>query len=268
MPPSSRIHQALNRVEQLNQMKAVVNASKEELEFGREALRTLWEFFFIGYTWRERGKSRGPYTGSRLAAILSGAEAPALDKNALARSIQFELYVASAFILGGADVIDGEPDIRMLYFGSYRGLAIKRVIALTGNAMKRAVRDAAQQIRHSTGSGFIAINLDSRMNGLRTGGNAQELGTSFDALLEDAHRVLGNEALRESILGYILYGTWFDWNFSEGVPRLEFHMPNQVRCLASSNEDQDRSRRFFNPLRERLGNAIIDMARLVGSSLS
>ena len=262
----NRITRAIDIVTGLNDSERLAQASASDLHVGSEAFRTLWEFFFIGYTYRERGRPGGPFTTERLGAIFDGADTAATDANSRARSLQFELYTASALVLSGADVIDGEPDIRFLYHGEYRGVAVKRVQTLSRNAVRNAVRDGIRQIRGSCRTGFVALNLDTRVGDLDTAGDASALGKSFNTAVEDARETIEDYSDREVFLGAMLYGTHFEWIVDRTPPLLAFHMPRQVRCFTVTDDDVERARAFFEPAQVRLGNALTDICRLVSRS--
>ena len=161
VPPSNRLERAIQIVERLNDPSVLAEATEEELKRGREAFRTLWEAFVICYAAWERKRDSHPIPLERLSCLLRGSDEADTDSNTAARNEQFELYVAASLLLGGAEVLPGEPDFRLLYHGEHAGLAVKRVRSLKVATLRDALRDAASQIAKSAEHGIIILNLDS-----------------------------------------------------------------------------------------------------------
>lgn len=263
IPPSNRIERAIRIIDAINNIEAIRSADTDRLHRAKEAFRTLWEAFVIAYAAFERDRPQSPFSADRLAYLLRGGDTPQEESNPTARNFQFELFIAASLILGRADVRRGEPDLRLLYHGRYVGVAIKRVRSLNTNTLRDELRDAARQIRSSVGEGFIAVNLDSWLSDLKTDGEVEELGASFNAHIAAAHDLLDDMAERRSLLGGLFYGTWFGWHFDGELPRIEFHVPHQIRCFTETAQAVEQTREFFEPLRERYESSLRKIMRLV-----
>jgi hypothetical protein len=125
------------------------------------------------------------------------------------------------------------------------------------------MRDAADQIQGSTGVGFVAVNMDTRVADLATG-DTDAVGASFSEKAKRAHDLLFELSEKAALLGGLLFGTRFDWNYDEPTPRIEFHMPLQVRAFTETDADVAAVREFFEPFQTRIGNAIGAAIPLVG----
>lgn len=262
IPAGNRLQRAIEITDQLNDAAALSKATPEQLRIGSEAFRTLWEVFFVSYTAFERPRAGEVITNEGLATLLRGADTPISESKSTPRDTQFELLTAAMFILGGADVKPGEPDLRVLYHGRYVGVAAKRVRSLQPATLRDALRDAAKQIQGSTEVGFVALNLDTRLAELDTG-DASTVGLSFNAQVTDARDLLFDISAKEAILGGLLFGTYFGWNREHSTPRIEFHMPMQIKCFTTTDDDVRRTREFFEPWRARLASSIEQAMSLV-----
>jgi hypothetical protein len=262
IPPGNRVQRAIEITDQLNSTEALAKATPDQLSTASEAFRTLWEVFFICYTKIERPRQSEAISNEGLAALLRGADTPIGESKSTPRDTQFELLTAAMFILGGADVKPGEPDLRFLYHGRYVGIAAKRVRSLQTATLRDALRDAARQIQGATKVGFVAMNLDTRLQELDTSG-ASTVGASFNAQVHDAHQQLFDISEKEAILGGLLFGTFFGWNLERAIPRMEFYMPFQIQSFTMTDEDVRRTREFFEPWRARLAASIAEVIPLV-----
>ena len=84
-----------------------------------EAIRTVWEFSLVART----APAHHPPTVAKLEEMVTFTLLPGDDKNQHGRDMQFELYVATLFAMGGVPIRGEEPDLRFLLDGAERGLS-------------------------------------------------------------------------------------------------------------------------------------------------
>lgn len=263
IPPSNRIERAIALTDAVNAERLSLGTEENRVQT-REAFRTLWEALVIVYTADQRPRRSRPFPLERFGCLLEGASSAWEDANPAPRNTQFELYLTALLVLGGADVRIGEPDLQFLYHGEYVGLAAKRVQSVNETTLRKRLREARRQIQRSTGKGFIAINMDAWVSTLKLGGNVDELGASFTEQVQAAHNHLHALSDNSGLLGYLLFGEWFDWAL-EPSPRIEFHSPRQISCFTQDDIEVARVREFFEPFLERQNNGLREVFGLVSS---
>ena len=264
IPAGNRIEQAIRLTDEANASSDALREQPEaELYRFREAFRTLLESFIIVHTIYDRPRQTAWYNDEMLSRLLRGASTEKDDKNPHARNTQFELLVAASLILGGADIRHEEPDFSMLFHGKRVGIAVKRVRSLKTETLRRELVDAARQIRDSTRTGFVAANLDSRINELDTSSDLDRLGKSFHEQVSVAHDTMHEISEREAVIGYMFYGSWFGWALDGEMPRLEFHVPAQIRCFTTNAAQTARCFEFFGPLHQRHSRGLATIMQLI-----
>jgi len=264
IPAGNRIEQAIRLTDEANASSDALREQPEaELYRFREAFRTLLESFIIVHTIYDRPRQTAWYNDEMLSRLLRGASTEKDDKNPHARNTQFELLVAASLVLGGADIRQEEPDFSMLFHGKRVGIAVKRVRSLKTETLRSELVDAARQIRDSTRIGFVAANLDSRINELDTSSDLDRLGKSFHEQVSVAHDTMHEISEREAVIGYMFYGSWFGWALDGEMPRLEFHVPAQIRCFTTNAAQTARCFEFFGPLHQRHSRCLATIMQLI-----
>ena len=259
VPPGNRLELAAKLAERVNETPQLLRADDPPLtERLAEAMRTMFEAFLIVDTALTRPLANTPFTRDALSYLFRGAELPREEKNPKGRNTQFELYVAAMLVLGGRDVWPGEPDLRMLYRdGETVGIAVKRVTSLNVNTLRSELRDAAQQLVGQQLRGFVALNLDPYLDQLRTDGDVEELGASFNSLLVEARRLIFEQGAKDALLGAFVFGNKIVWSFGDTKPRMTWHSPRQFLMFTENEREVEASREVFEPLQARLENALV-----------
>jgi hypothetical protein len=102
-------------------------------------------------------------TDGDLAALVSGHADPAADKaSARARDMDFQWYVASAFLKGGIPISLAEPDVLLKLDAGIRSVAVKRIGSR--KKLKRRIKEASEQIEASGYSGYIMLDVTKYLN--------------------------------------------------------------------------------------------------------
>jgi hypothetical protein len=129
-----------------------------------------------------------PVMLAKLKHILGGAALPSEDANPLARSTQFELYVAALCARGGLPVKFREPDCIVTAAGVRLGIAAKRA---GGPQVHRLFVQATSQLRKAKLDGVVALSFDR----LFRPNDERLFSASAEALKPEAPRLL-DETLR------------------------------------------------------------------------
>ena len=98
-----------------------------------------------------------PLLFGKIKDVLSGAPFPGEDANALARSMQFELYITALCARGGLAPQFREPDCIVTAGRTRLGIAAKRAV---GPKLTRLVKRGARQLRKADLVGVVALSLD------------------------------------------------------------------------------------------------------------
>ena len=133
-----------------------------------------------------------PKVIGRIELVLGGAPFPSEDTNQLARSTQFELYIAALCKRGGLPVKFAEPDLVVTVRGVRLGVAAKRVGG--SGHVRRLFVDATSQLRKAKLSGVVALSLDR----LFRPNDERLFSPSADALKPEAPRII-EETLRPHV---------------------------------------------------------------------
>jgi hypothetical protein len=138
--PQSRAQSALNFHDRLNADPTLMRIGDPEFEALLDAHHhTAIDLFVITYmAWEDRKRLGMPFTREKLQLIVKGDD---LDRgrDSQQRNMQFELFVAAMLRLGGASVLDGEPDLRAEIAGVRVGIAAQRLRGTNDNTLEERV---------------------------------------------------------------------------------------------------------------------------------
>lgn len=245
-PASSRLPMAIKLLRALNDEKIDIRGDGV-LERAANAQRTIWEFFVIAYAAelrRRRAPSIFPLASIELA--LSGAELETGDTNHLARNTQFELYTAALLCLGGADVVSGEPDLRLTVGSRVFGIAAKRLISLNEGKIKDRLIEGANQVLEHASEGYVAINVDAHFRGHDLPSIEEERRRLFSEKVALVSRSINAYfGPLAHMRGVIIYGHLSAWDTSYDPPRYSTTYPTSYQLIRDeekpSNYEQERS---------------------------
>ena len=159
VPPGSRVSRfvALSERFAAKELGPAGHGSVREVNELLEANRDFAEFATIVEHLLPPQPPAHPLLLAKLKLVLGGAPFPSEDANALARSLQFELYVTALCARGGLAPQFREPDC-IVTAGSIRlGIAAKRA---GGPNVRGLVKDGARQLRKAGLVGVVALSLD------------------------------------------------------------------------------------------------------------
>lgn len=236
---SSRLPAALRLVREINANPELMAApSVEYLRLLGEAERTIWELFIVAYVADQRAKrARTPFTSEMITTALGGSAIAADDKNRKARNTQFELYVAALLSLGGTEVVLAEPDLQMLYWGEYIGVAIKRMGSTRKEKLEERLLSASDQIGRWTSQGVIAINIDSFFAGKTLPGAEEERNREFGLAMKHVRDVVKDRfGPLKRVRGILTFGHLETWDLGATPPRHDNAYPLS-RELFDEEED-------------------------------
>lgn len=255
----SRLPNALRLLRALHERRLPLGP--EDLDLQKrvaDAHHTIWNFFVIAYAAERRwGRADSPFTPELLEEALGGADTVEGDQNPRARNTEFELYVAAYLCLGGAEILRGEPDWRLLYWEEHVGLAVKRMSSDSPNRLRDRMVGAADQLATWGGKGFLAINVDVLMRGLPVIGDMPVMWKAFNQRQAQVGRVIRRKfGKRRAVKGVLIFGFVAEWHFGEDGPRLPSAHPVTHVMIADEDEDQERSGLFFRGVQDRFHNAL------------
>jgi hypothetical protein len=181
----------LNALESLRQMDLANRpttlrpdiVSLPEVATASAHLTAALEFFYIVYAATLCTNSDHPFTAEKLARVVKGPDVSEGNDRS-SRNIEFELYLATRFRLGGIEVLDGEPDFRFRFGSEILGVAAKRVTSPKVTQVKAALKDAVEQIQRAGLRGVIALNLERRLDGLPASAEDEEVLQYVDAVYD------------------------------------------------------------------------------------
>jgi hypothetical protein len=184
-----------------------------------------------------RQRRTSPFLEGKLQQIMGGAEAYGPGRSE-ARDIQFEMFVAAQLALGGLEVTKGEPDLRYRYGYERVGVAVKRLDSLALTQVRRNIKDAADQIARTGLRGWIALNLDTKLQGLPLVANRPTLLKRFSLAFDSVIPLAARYGSGPQILGIITYAHLSGWrpaNSRRNVPELLIRAP--FRWLGWESDD-------------------------------
>ncbi len=182
IPRRSRLPNAVTMLREFNEGRSGLtpSLSSDEVVSVSNSVKTLWEFWIISVAMLLRRKrTNTPFCKNSLNLAVLGADKEHVDSNPKARNTQFELFVAALLVLGGAEVISGEPDLRLLYWGRHVGIAAKRVRSTSHDQIEKRILEGARQLGKNRLEGFVAINIESGLKSLEAESEAL-FGGCFD----------------------------------------------------------------------------------------
>ncbi len=159
VPPGSRVARfmALSERFAAKQLGPAGLGSLREVNELVEANRDFAEFATIVEHLLPERPLADPMLLEKLEHVLGGAPLPGEDANALARSMQFELYVAALCARSGLSPQFLEPDCIVTAGKTRLGIAAKRAV---GPNLRRLVKNGAGQLRKAGLVGVVALSLD------------------------------------------------------------------------------------------------------------
>jgi hypothetical protein len=212
VPASGRHRTALRLLEAANEAGRQAEPDADWRLRLEHAHRTAWETALIAVAaFRRRSPVRStPFTLARLRNFMSGREVYDGGRSK-AWDYQFELYVAAQLVLGGLDVVDGEPDLLFLYGHERVGVAAKRLGSLEPAQVRRNLASAASQIARTGRRGWIAINLDTRFAGIPIHQRRRDLLDTFGAAFDAVNPVAAEFTGESGVLGIMAYSYLSGW---------------------------------------------------------
>lgn len=179
------------------------------------------ESFLIARTFQVVGRADA---SQLLRHLLKGNVDPLEDASSAARNFQFELVLLALCDLAGLHGYVGEPDIVLESPTGRLGVAAKRLASQ--RALPERVLEAVTQIRDSTGSGVVALNIELIVTSIESelARSAVE-GVAITAYdLVDAAGALGDiEGI--FVIGAVLHRS------HDGIPRLSYDF--SLRMISS-----------------------------------
>lgn len=225
------------------------------------AHRLAWEtFLIVAAALEDRRNDASPYTQKRLARFVRGP-LEGEGRDGRPRDVQFELTVATHFRLASCTVCDGEPDILLLFGQEMVGIAAKRVRSLNPTQLRRHAKKAAEQIGNSKMRGWVAINLDTRVEEIvydaaDGGAVTAEFSRAFDAVSEML-TAIGSR----NVLGHMMFGYLASWQPAVGSDPagLHFGMPFRWMCIPRRDGDEELFNTFSRRWAERFDQRMVAM---------
>lgn len=222
VPPSGRHRCALRVLSSANQQGPVdLDDPEQPIEFARAHRIALHATHVAAAAYRSR-RAGTPFTVQKLQEMMKGSFADDGIRSH-ARDIEFELLQAADFVLGDVDVIDGEPDLRIMYGGERVGVAVKRVRSRNASQIKKHVKKAEEQILKSGLRGWIAFNLDTRFEDVRPNDPEKEFALRTSEIFETAQDKMETDTDGGDVIGLMLHGYATAWSRPAGddFPRLK-----------------------------------------------
>lgn len=259
VPNHTRLVQAHRLLESINEHpELLLTGGSDLLERVSAAHRTGWEFFLTMYARSLRQPFPTPFTEKRLAAFLEGSEREVPRGNTTPRDIQFESYVASMLILGGAEVTDAEPDLHLLFGRERVGLAAKRVTSLKRRKLEQRVGLAVDQIQNSGKRGFVVLNIDSRFIDIDPEMDRPLLLDEFDRRFDELNDLAEECARVPEVIGLISHGYAARWDFpatgEDRLPALRKTTPMRWVAFGETEEERNLFDEFSHGWASRIGN--------------
>lgn len=208
------------------------------------AHRLAWEtFLIVAAALEDRRNNASPYTPERLKTFVRGP-LEGQGQNDGPRDVQFELIIATHFRLASCAVYDGEPDILLRFGQETVGIAAKRVRSLKPMQLRRHAKKAAEQIDNSKMRGWVALNLDTRVeqityDGSDDGAITARLSRAFDAVSDTL-----DEIRSPNVLGHMMLGYLASWQPAVGGDPAELHFGMPFRWMCIPRRDGDKA--LFN----------------------
>jgi hypothetical protein len=216
--PSSRLALANALLEEIQAGGPIsTGASPTRLREIQEAHRTIDEFFMIAkaIVFRPWYKLT-PERGVLVQRALGGAPDEKTETDRDARNIQFQLLVGAQLALAYCTLEDEEPDLVLHFFHSTFGIAAKRLNSPSDGAMEDRLKHGGKQLRDHKLTGFVAINIDTVLDGVKPGKSVDVLGDEFNKRVPSPTRVAHWLTNYPEVLGVLAFGYTAEW-MSEGL---------------------------------------------------
>jgi hypothetical protein len=258
VPPGCRLLLARRLLERVQERLIVPDATDEELlRRITDAHRTISEFYIIMRAIRSRPALWNHPLRAKVSTMMGGHEVEEQDTNSIHRNTQFELYVLALFLMGGATVSLGEPDLRLLYGSEEVGVSVKRL--RSPKQLRRRVMEAADQIESQHLNGFIAVNFDLftvGVGGPQDAENVASRGRQFEEALSPVYALMHEFADRPSVLGLMNYGYSAHWENDAVPPRHSFGFFRQTLRFTDTPAEIALAHEYFGTLSARIENAL------------
>lgn len=206
-----------------------------------EAQRTVFEFSGIANI-LPRDRSRlTKQVRKKLQQSYGGRDDPAEDgpRQVIARSTQFELWLAAYLAAGGKSVQSGEPDLLLDYQSKWQGIAAKRV--RSRRQIVARIQAAAKQVRTRTGTGFVAVALDNYSDRDTSRDVSSDGATRGAAFFQEFPEIITATDWLQThapwIIGLISFGHVAHWELRSIPPSLA--MDNLVHLVALGRSDTE-----------------------------
>lgn len=256
VPPDNRMIRAIRFIDQWNdEYRAGRDVRPDDIQRQRlflESHKVLMDALVVVFAHDERTSGRAAISAEHLRSFVEGSDLPQEGRADGPRDYQFEAYVGASLVLSGLSVERGEPDFTLQYYDQTIGVAAKRLTSTKPQKLYDRLREAHTQIRESTGSGFVAVNLDSWGEAPLLSDSPEQFGIHFRKELKEAYEQLGKLAERSALLGAVIFRSWQAFDFSGERPTFGIQTGQQVIAFAETDDEQRRVREFFGPALDRL----------------
>jgi hypothetical protein len=204
----------------------------------QEAHRTIDEFFMIakGVVFRPYYRI-APERAELVKRALGGAPDEKTDADRDARNIQFQLLVGAQLALAYCTLEDEEPDLVLHFFHSTFGIAAKRLNSPSDGAMEDRLKHGGKQLRNHHLQGFVAINIDTVLDGVQPGKSVDVLGEEFNKRVPSPTRVTHWLRNYPEVLGVLVFGYTAEW-MSEGLDGVAHLNLNRAVRVAKHGSSQ------------------------------
>ena len=187
-----------------------------------------------------------------------GADDPADDTDitATARNHQFELWLAAWLTAGGKRIRQAEPDLELAYRFEWRGVAAKRV--RSRRHIRKRVRNAAEQVKRNTGTGFVAISLDnfSTVRAIKARSDLAA-GKKFFNCYPEIHGAARYLQEKEThIRGLLCFGHYARWSGHRHSSKLHLSNLSQIYLFPSDLTDIEYLSSYFEEQGEQFKRAM------------
>ena len=251
LPAGNRLQRARRLIEDVNARRVVLSPDSADLASVTEAQWTILEQYIVTRSLGLPGRRLSDEVAHKLETVLSGADTPEADRNQLARSTQFELYVAAFFTMADITLTFAEPDLIFDYLGNPCGLAAKRV-----NSFRQAPRradDAADQLRASSLRGVVAVNVDVLLKTVAgDSGPEATLAERLQVLDEVENRM----SARDEVIAVMSFGRDCIWDFNGDLPVADLSTSFRFVPFIREAADESRGKEFFDRVIRRVNDRL------------
>lgn len=258
VPQGNRLQRAKQFIEEINVPGFTLRPEDEALQRRIiDANLSIYEQYVITQCFVACNRKIEERIKFKLQVMLGGADKEGEDRNSKARDTQFELYVASNFMMGGVPIKFGEPDLHIYYGDELVGVAIKRL--KSPQKLIRRVKEAVKQIVKSGRRGFIAANLDIFLKNVRPAKEDADRFTQFDennTPLLNLEPLLGQNPL---VLGIFVFETSAGWIFTGCKPRMVLSHFRRFVSYFNDPREREFNQAFVNDLKSNISKRLISL---------